>query len=275
MKGIDHLVLGGRDLEAMRMRYRELGFTLTPRAEHPFGTGNSLVQLDGCFLELLTIVDAGKIPEHRSPHFSFAAFNRDFLSHREGFSMLVLDSTDARADVANYRSHGLHTYQPFDFSRNAILPSGETVTVGFSLAFATDPASPEAGFFSCQQHAPQHFWKPEYQRHANGAVTILEVALVANDPERHLPFLEGFSSARATGNQINTTRGTITVYTPSEFHARYNMTAPDARGARFAGYTIGVSSLDFVEHLGLTCCDQRCVTQAFGTAIAFESITRQ
>jgi hypothetical protein len=45
MKGIDHLVLCGRDLEAMRARYKEMGFTLTPRAEHPFGTGNSLVQL--------------------------------------------------------------------------------------------------------------------------------------------------------------------------------------------------------------------------------------
>ena len=58
MSGIDHLVLCGRDLEEMRRRYGALGFTLTPPAHHPFGTGNSLVQLDRCFLELLVVADA-------------------------------------------------------------------------------------------------------------------------------------------------------------------------------------------------------------------------
>ena len=41
MKGINHLVLAGHDLEAMRSHYARLGFTVTPRGQHPFGTGNS------------------------------------------------------------------------------------------------------------------------------------------------------------------------------------------------------------------------------------------
>ena len=144
MKGIDHLVLCGADLDAMQRHYRNLGFTLTPPASHPFGTGNSLVQLDGCFLELLTVLDPAAIPEHRPGHFSFGAFNRDFLSHGEGFSMLVLSTQDARGDAAQWRRAGLDTYAPFDFSRKAKLPSGEEVTVGFSLAFATRPDMPRA-----------------------------------------------------------------------------------------------------------------------------------
>ena len=44
--GIDHLVLCVRDLERARDLYRRLGFTLTPPARHPFGTGNSLVQFE-------------------------------------------------------------------------------------------------------------------------------------------------------------------------------------------------------------------------------------
>jgi hypothetical protein len=275
MKGIDHLVLCGHDLEAMRARYRELGFTLTPRAEHPFGTGNSLAQLDGCFLELLSVVEANKIPEHQPGYFSFAAFNRDFLSRREGFSMLVLDSADARADVASYRAQGLQTYEPFDFSRLAVLPSGEQVNVGFSLAFITDPASPHVGFFCCQQHAPQHFWKREYQTHRNAAQTIVEVALVADDPSRHIPFLEGFAGGKANQNEIRTARGKISVYTPDTFAAYYGFAAPSGDGLRLAGYTVGVEHMSFVAGLGVARIGQCYVAQAFGAAIAFELVTRQ
>ena len=59
-RGIDHLVLGVHALHKARDTYARLGFTTTPRAIHPFGTGNSLVQLQGNFLELLTVVDESK-----------------------------------------------------------------------------------------------------------------------------------------------------------------------------------------------------------------------
>ena len=47
--------------------------------------------------------------------FSFSAFNRDFLARDEGFSMLVLGTPDAVADIAAWRAAGLKTYPPFDF----------------------------------------------------------------------------------------------------------------------------------------------------------------
>src|ERR1700743_607025 len=98
MKGINHLVLASRDLEALRLRYEALGFTLTPRAQHPFGTGNSVVQMHGTYLELLSITRPQDVPEDRSGHFSFPGFNRDYLARHEGFSMMVLDTPDADGD---------------------------------------------------------------------------------------------------------------------------------------------------------------------------------
>ena len=59
MKGINHLVLTGHDLEALRSKYQALGFTVTPRGQHPFGTGNSIIQLPGTYLELLS----GTVPQ--------------------------------------------------------------------------------------------------------------------------------------------------------------------------------------------------------------------
>ena len=90
--GIDHLVLCVHDLETARSRYARFGFTLTPPARHPFGTGNSLVQLQESFLELLAVVAADRVPPMLPGRFSFAAFNRDFLEEGEGCSMLVFAS---------------------------------------------------------------------------------------------------------------------------------------------------------------------------------------
>jgi len=260
MSGIDHLVLATRDLDAARQHYSALGFILTPPARHPFGTGNSLVQLDGAFLELLAVVAPEDIPGPQPGYFNFAAFNRDYLARGEGFSMLVLDSGNARAEQARMKAAGLASYEPFDFSRMARLPSGEEVTVGFSLAFATDAAMPDAAFFYCQQHAPQHFWKPEYQRHANSAATMEEIGLVAERPEKVGPFLTAFADAATTplngGLSVDTGRGVISALTPEAFRAHWGFAPENAHeGARLAAFRIGVddsaAALKAVEDSGV------------------------
>jgi hypothetical protein len=244
-------VLCGRDLGAMRENYAALGFTLTPEARHPFGTGNSLIQLEGCFLELLSVVEPENISEAGAGRFSFGAFNRDFLAKGEGMSMLVLDSTDARADVAAFRALGLMTYEPFDFERKAKLPDGQEVTVGFSLAFATDPALPGLAFFTCQQHAPEHFWKPHYQRHANRALTILDVSLVAERPQDHAGFLSAFTGFAPEsipgGITCRTARGNVSCITPERFAEEFGREPDGTKGPHFAGFTVGVRSIARLE----------------------------
>jgi len=210
-RAIDHLVLAVRDLEAARATYARLGFTLTPQARHPFGTQNSLVQLQGNFLELLAIGDPAAIPPAAPGHFRFAEFNREFLAKREGMSMLVFASMDARRDRRELLERGLQTYEPFDFERKARLPDGGEATVGFSLAFVTEPRMPDAAFFVCQQHAPQHFWKSEYQHHPNGARAVVEVTMLASDPAGYVEFfrrlVEPAAVAPSTGALTVTLEG--------------------------------------------------------------------
>jgi catechol 2,3-dioxygenase-like lactoylglutathione lyase family enzyme len=284
VRGIDHLVLAVADLEAARQRYGALGFTLTPPARHPFGTANSLVQLDGAFLELLSVAEPALIPPHAPGRFSFAAFNRDYLASGEGLSMLVLDSRDARADSQSFRQAGLVTYEPFDFSRTARLPSGEDAKVGFSLAFTSHPDIANAGFFVCQQHAPQHFWRPEYQRHDNTALTLKDVCLVADRPLRFAEFVQGFAASDAvrasdTLVEVTTARGTVVVLTADRFAERFGTAPPrPERLPGLAGYTVGVSDLAAA---GAACARAGVATvtgdgrltivpdDAFGTALAF------
>lgn len=193
-RDIDHVVIMTRDLAAATAAWTACGFTCTPRAVHPFGTANALVQLQGNFVELLEIDDETKIARGSDQVFSFAAHNLDFLAARgEGMSMLVLASGDRDADLADWQANGLNVYQPFDFERQATQPDGSSQRVAFSLAFTDTPALPGLAFFVCQQHTPEAFWKPRYQTHANTAQRIVSTDVAAPDPATAGRFLRAFS----------------------------------------------------------------------------------
>jgi Glyoxalase-like domain len=188
---IDHLVICVHDLARAEQNLRTLGFTLTPTGVHPFGTSNHLAMFGNNFLELLAVTDAAAVPAAAPGRFSFAAHHQNFLATAEGMSMLAWHSADAHADATYFAANGMGAYAPFDFGRDAVLPAGGTARVEFSLAFATDPAMPGIAFFTCQQrHPPELFWKPDYQRHPNGALGVVEVVMSAPEPAAHRAFLE-------------------------------------------------------------------------------------
>ncbi len=255
-RGIDHLVLCAHDLDAARDWYARLGFTLTPKAEHPFGTANSLIQFDGAFLELLTVNDASRIVEPEDRGFSFGAFNRDYLEGGEGFSMLVFEGFDARSDQEEFAEKGLSDLEPFDFERKAKLPDGAEVTVGFSLAFVTHPDMERAVFFTCQQHAPEYFWKRDFQVHDNGALGIRDVTLVAQHPVDLFGFFAGLQDATSVFKsgedlRIRTARGNVLVTTPAGWRKHFqSTTGPDLdHGPILAAYTICVHDLRDTEKI--------------------------
>jgi Glyoxalase-like domain len=228
-----------RDLAAAAELDLRLGFTVGARNRHAWGTHNHLVQLPGFFVELLTVAEPEKLG---SDGFSalFGTFNRLFLKDQEGLSMLILESDDATADAARFRSAGIGVSDTMRFEREGKRPDGSTVKVGFSLAFARDGKAPAIGFFACQQHFPENFWDPAFQQHPNTASTIEAAVLVAENPSEHRAFLSAFAGARdlsVTSNGItaSTPRGNISVTEPAAFRSRFGTEPPDvSRGARLA-----------------------------------------
>ena len=278
MKGIDHLVLAGRDLDAMRDVYGGLGFTLTPRAQHPFGTGNTAIQLHGGYLELLAVTRPEDVVEPRPGQFSFSAFNRDYLARHEGFSMLVLGTADASSDIDGWRGAGLQTYEPFDFSRMAKLPSGEERRIGFSLAYTSTPAAPWLGHFACQHHAPEYFAQPQYQAHENTAQAIRDVWISGNgalDLSEHMRvFVGGEGVVEALGRiAFRTPRGTIVLADAETFRAAFGVAPPHPEdGPHLAGFTVDCISLDALAGRGFAAVGERLVlppVEAFGVAVGF------
>jgi len=237
--GLDHLVHAVRDLDAAAELYRRLGFTVGARNRHAWGTHNYLVQTPGFFVEVLTVAEPEKLG---SDGFSalFGTFNRLFLKNQEGLSLLILESDDAAADAARFRSAGVAASDAMRFEREGKRPDGSAVKVGFSLAFARNGKAPAIGFAVCQQHFPENFWNPAFQQHANTVSGIAGTVLVSESPRDHEAFLSAFSGVRAdsvsaSGITASTPRGEISVMDPAAFRSRFGVEPPDvSRGARLA-----------------------------------------
>jgi glyoxalase-like protein len=236
---IDHVVHAVHDLAAARDGYAALGFTLTPQAQLPFGVHNHVAQLQGNFIELLGLAPDGVVAPPAG-QFSFGGHNRDLLALGEGVSMLALQGRDARADARDFAPLG--GWAPTDFGRDTTLRDGRTGRLSFSLAFATDPAMPRVAFFTCQHHAPALFWRPEYQRHANGALAATEVLMAAAEPHAWRNLLERVVAAPATMATDLLQVGEVTVLGPSRLAQRLPEAGPAAADPRFVGYRVAVAA---------------------------------
>lgn len=281
---IDHLVVAVHDLEGAAGFYRNLGFQVGARNRHPWGTENRIIQLSGSFIELIALGEGADIPPHAAGSFSFGAFVRDYLRHREGLAMLVLDSPDAEADAALFADRGIGSFAPFRFERTGRRPDGSETKVAFTLAFAADESAPRAAFFVCQQHFPENFWNPEFQRHDNKALAVGSVTLAAPDPARQEAFLRAFTGAEPQSPDSDDlsyplAEAHLHVLTPDDAAENYGSVEAELDQPSFVAFGVRVEDIGLqarwldaaaisYQHIG-----SRLVvpaSAAFGVAIAFE-----
>jgi len=238
-RGLDHVVHAVRDLDAAADLYRRLGFTVGARNRHSWGTHNRIVQLPGFFIALVTVAEPEKLG---TDTFSalFGTFNRVFLQRQEGLSFLMLESADAVADAAAFRAAGIGVTDATGYEREGVRPDGKPVKIAFSNAFARDAKAPDIGFAASQQHYPENFWYPAFQKHPNTASAVAGVVLVAENPSDHHIFLAAFTAERelqatSSGIAATTPRGDIRAMDPTSFRDRFGIPAPDVTsGARLA-----------------------------------------
>jgi hypothetical protein len=273
------------DLEAAAAFYARAGFQVGARNRHPWGTHNRIVQLAGFFIELLALEEPDRIAPPAPGRFSFGAFQRDYLQARQGLSMVLLESADARADQRLFDAAGIGGFEVFDFEREGEGANGATVKVGFSLAFARDARSPHAGFAVCQHHHPQNFGHAPRQRHANGARGIRGVTMIADHPADHHIFLSAFTGVRVVhassmGVVSQTPRGDLEIMAARSFRDRFGVAlVAEDEGATLAGLRLAVDDIGRLERLlreGGVPCERRMgrivigPEAAFGATLIFE-----
>jgi catechol 2,3-dioxygenase-like lactoylglutathione lyase family enzyme len=252
-RGLDHIVHAVRDLEAAAEFYRQAGFTVGARNKHTWGTHNHIVQLPGFFIEILTLAEPDKLgSDGLSEH--FGRFNQSAIARGDGFSMLMLESSDIDMDAQEFSRSGIGSSSVLSFSRQAKTADGNTTNVGFSLVFARENASPNTGFALCQQHNPNAFWNSAFQTHANGAHAVSGVIFVAEQPMDHAGFLSAFSGVTALDNHADgvtahTPRGSIDILKAAAFRDRFSASPNDSQGLKLAGLKMSVQDLGQTETL--------------------------
>ena len=194
--GIDHTLVGVRDLEAARTVWQELGFTLTPRGRHiGWGTGNYCIMLDAGYIELLGVVDPTQFLNNLD----------SFLKTREGLMAISLGTSDSGALAKRFAALGIAADGPKDLKRKLELPGGE-VLPEFSLLFPAKSATPDLSLFFTQHLTPEMIRRPEWQRHANRARRLVSVTVVSEDPVKTaLGYLPIFGPDRVRVSDAMTT----------------------------------------------------------------------
>ena len=198
--GIDHALIGVRDLEAARDRFRRLGFTVTPRGSHiGWGTANYCIMFPGDYLELLGIADPGKFVNN---------LDKTLAERGEGLTGLALATRDAGAAAAALKQNGLKPQDPSPLARNLELPGG-TVRPEFTLVHLPPEVTPGLRLFLCQHRTPELLRQPDWLLHPNGARAIASIAVVVERPEALIAPYEALFGAGSTAM----TDDTLAVFT--------------------------------------------------------------
>lgn len=198
INGIDHTIVGVRDLESARMQWTRLGFELTPRGRHfGWGTANYCIMFKDSYVELLGMVD----PTQPSPDLA------NFLERREGLMGVAWSCSACAATVASLHAAELECSPVRDLARQLELPQG-TVMLRFKLGYLPPPVTPGLNSFVCQHVTPELLRRPPWLQHPNGAVALKGITIAVENA----PALTAAYDAFFGGHNVNRTDNVLTAH---------------------------------------------------------------
>jgi hypothetical protein len=170
--GIDHVIVGVRDLDRARIGWTRLGFTLSPRGRHiGQGTANYCIMFPADYVELLGIVDTSDFVQRLDT----------FLARREGLMATAFAPAAAPEEVRSaLLGLQLHPSEPRPLGRQLELPEG-TVVPRFSLISLPADETPGLDSFICAHLTPELMRRPEWLQHPNGVTGIKGIHVLVED----------------------------------------------------------------------------------------------
>jgi hypothetical protein len=216
LTGLDHVIVGVRDLEAARTQYARLGFNSTPRGRHVgWGTANYCIMFPDDYVELLGIVDPGQFTNNLDR----------FLAEREGLLSLALGSADLDATRAAWAAAGLEAEEPRALGR-LLEADGGTLELRFRNLLLRRGSTAGISVFALEHLTPEPMRRPAWLAHPNGAVAIRSCTICANDTAPVADVLRRLFGAAAiidTDNVIaaHTGRGVIMLAPPEDAELIY------------------------------------------------------
>ncbi len=256
--GIDHTLVGVRDLEAARAAWQKLGFTLTPRGRHiGWGTGNYCIMLELGYIELLGILDPTQ-----------SVNNLDkFLAEREGLLGLAFRSRDNDQTAKWLAAGGFTPDGPKDLKRALELAEDE-VLPAFRLVFLPQEETPGLRAFFCQHLTPEIVRQAGWLVHAIRAVSLKSVITVVERPTDLASAYARLFGADALSNEgdslhVDCGEGELLFVTHDGLLRLYpDIDLPRRAGAWTAAMQIGVLILadaaDYLDYKGVKFTTTKC-----------------
>lgn len=268
---LDHVVIDVRDRmdEAARV-FARLGFQLTPRGYHTLGSTNHLAMFATDYLELLGFGERG-------------ANRPELAPFPIGLNGLVFKTADAEATHAQANLAGLPILPVQAFSRPVTL-DGANRDARFRTT-RLDPAKIAMGrVYFCEHLSPELVWRPEWQRHPNGARAISRVVVATADPQRTAELFRGLFGESAVASRdgscmFDAGRARVEMLAPSVVATEFGDAAAEAAGRAeyLAGLELEVESVAITREVlddlpGLRVQRHRLIvpaSAAFNTTLVF------
>jgi hypothetical protein len=124
------------------------------------------------YIELLASPEENPTPSRQ--HYT------EFARQGEGLAAIALQSRNAKGAYTELRWAGFGPADPLELARPVALPGG-TRDARFRITQVAPGATPGARVFVCEHLTRELVWRPEQQRHANGATELAAVAMLCDD----------------------------------------------------------------------------------------------
>lgn len=252
LRHLDHLVMPVPDLAISQARHGALGFTVAAQARHPFGTENTCVFFaDETYLEPLAVASREECEAAAIEGNVFVARDQAyrFRNGDNGFSAMVVSSSDASADHARFCRLGMSGGKPLSFSRPVKQPGGGERTASFRLAFTGDLRTPDFHAFAVERLDVPAV-NSALMQHGNGVSGISAVVLSEPNPADFQYFLQELADnrkveAHSFGIQVALDGAAINVLNPDGMRAWFGrLPTCEGRGLRARAIIFKTSNLD-------------------------------
>ena len=167
IRGIDHIVIAGLDLDSLTATFKSLGFNVVGGGKHPIGSYNRLIGLqDGAYIELLSFY------EDSPNHYWWEA------AHSRGGGLIdfCMSTDDIRGDYEVFQEQGVEMSPLVGLSRVRF--------DGYQLAWLNNEIYGEyQGLipFVIEDETPREERVPKENQHDNQVTGIDTITLAARD----------------------------------------------------------------------------------------------
>jgi hypothetical protein len=181
---IDHVVAAVDDADRAGEAFARMGFTVTPLSLlHNVGVANRLVLLQprspgaANFFEVMSPL----------PQYPLAPGLRPHLVGASGYRWIVLSGADAERTHRELVRDGYAFAPPVSVKRDWQLSDSQVLHVAFDVLLPTDAPLP---FNFCAYHTLEHYLRPEFLCHPNGARSMTDILCMVDHPDQFLSYFE-------------------------------------------------------------------------------------